>query len=127
MPIETKIDFEEKLVHATCKGEVSASELYDYQNAVWMNNVTYGYNCIFDMSGADLSQLNFSDLIPFATNAVNIDNGLSEAKLAVVIFEEFQEMLTKFYHALMELTSGENQRNLKIFYSGKEAINWVSN
>lgn len=127
MPIETAIYYDEKLVHAKCAGIVSREDLYSYQKTVWIDSVTYGFDCVFDMCKADLSTISFADLLPFASKAVMIDTGQPATKLAVVVSEEFQERLSKFYQSALELSPLNKTRSMQIFYETGEAEDWIRN
>ena len=126
MPIKFTINREKRLVHATCSGVVTADELMVYQKDTWITGNVDGFDGLFDASGGDFSQLNYSDLLPFARNAALVDQFVPDSKLAIVIADAKQKTISEFYDSAVKLLpSDSHSRTTNVFYTLEDAFNWL--
>lgn len=113
------------MVFAIAHGTVTREELYQYQEETWIENDTHGYNCLFDATSADFSEISTDDLVSFTKRSVEIDKEVSNAMLAIIASRKHEEDLARFYHSSVESLSNGN-RKTKICKSMLEAMDWVT-
>lgn len=124
MPIDISINHNDHIVHATCHGEITLSDVQDYQQKVWGNGEVKGYQELFDASHCDVSGFSIADAMIVAEKDNEYDFGTGHTKKAIVISSEEHQQRAIIYTATRGLDSN-NPRTIKTFYSESNAMDWI--
>ena len=124
MPIESRIDDEERIVYTCCSGEMGLDDVMAYQAEVWGHMRYYGYNELFDASEGDWSNFDFSYLFTVAAEAAKLGSLDPASRIAWFIKEGRQKALTDFYITAKSALP-VHSRSLRAFYDRAEALQWL--
>lgn len=125
MPIELKPDHQRHFMNTICTGIVTIDEITHYLKTAWLKPETYGFNELVDYSKADLSQLNYSELLQAAQEAAKMYTLDPKSKCAILISTKEHKDLADFYiNAKKVLT--KPSRGIQSFESRDEAMDWLN-
>jgi len=124
MPIVTTIKKPIRFIQSTGTGSLTSDDFDQYHSLFANNPSIYGFNEILDLSTADLSALQFSDLMNVAERVSGSQAYDPDSKLAIVLRNKEQEEVVNLYQ--MARTLSDNPcRSLMVFFSHDEALKWI--
>ncbi|MCK4708315.1 MAG: hypothetical protein KAU21_06845, partial [Gammaproteobacteria bacterium] len=124
MPVIANPDHQLRIVHTICSGLLTIEEIEHYQKTTWLVPEIYGYNELFDLSDADISNLRTEHFIQMAENVAKLHMLDTNSRLALLICNKNQLPLAEFYLAAKTLLPVPT-REAKIFESKDAAMNWL--
>jgi len=124
MPIKTLYNHDSQLIHTTCSGKTSQTELIDYHKTVWLEPGISDYNELIDFSEADISSLSFSDINLITQAMPEFITYSSQSKLALLIDNFHQGQKIGFYMSARS-NSDKPVRPMKDFTSMDKALDWL--
>jgi len=126
MPITTKIKKQISFIHSKGAGTLTLGDL-ETHHCLFVNNPSiYGYNEILDLSSADLSALNHTEVLTVAETVSSSNAYDPKSKLAIILKTKQQEEVINLYQ-LARTFSDNPCRSMLTFYSHNDAMKWISN
>jgi hypothetical protein len=125
MPIPYHIYHDKRLVVATPSGVLTDADVFDYQQEVWSQPDTRGYNEFIDMTG--VSQIDFvsADRVNYlAEISGRMDSPESPSKLAILATSELSFGLGRMYEAYRNMTK-PGTKVVRVFRTRQEALQWL--
>lgn len=115
MPIEYRIDHEQRLVVARGTGPLCHADFFGYQRNVWSRPEVQGYNELVDVRDAEfLTTPSADELRQLAMLSAAMDLPTQPSKLAIVAPQDFAFGLGRMYEAYRELSTG-GTKEVKVF------------
>ena len=126
MPISLKTKKNERLICSTGSGQITQQDFDSYHSSILNNPYIYGYNEILDLTAADLTTLNYSELLGIAETASSSKAFDPHSKLAIILKNKQQEEIIKLYQSARTFTTNPC-RSMLAFFSHEDAIKWIDN
>jgi hypothetical protein len=125
VPLAYRIDHEQRLVHVTASGVITAETLFGYQKEVWSDPAIAGYDELVDMSGVEGVQAPLpSNVSALAAFSARMDASAKPTKLAIVARDDLLFGLGRMYQAYREMKPGSN-KEVAVFRSMPDALAWL--
>jgi hypothetical protein len=125
VPLDYRIDHEQRLVRVTASGVITADTLFEYQKEAWSDPAIAEYDELADMSGVEDVQAplpeNVSALAGFSAR---MDTSAKPTKLAIVASDDLLFGLGRMYQAYREMKPGSN-KEVAVFRSMPDALAWL--
>ena len=126
MPLDYRIDHEQRLVRVTASGVITADTLFEYQKEAWSDPAIAGYDELVDMGGGRgregaAAVENVSALAGFSAR---MDAPTKPTKLAIVAADDLLFGLGRMYQAYREMKPGSN-KEVAVFRSMPDALAWL--
>ena len=124
MPVSARPDHQLRIVYTICSGLLTIDEIEHYQKTFWLKPEIYGYNELFDLSAADISNIRTEHLIKMAENVAKQYMLDTDSRLALLIGNKNQIPVAEFYLAA-KLLLPVPTRDTKMFDSKDKAMKWL--
>jgi hypothetical protein len=126
MPIEYRVDHDERRVLAEGHGAVSSAELFQYQRDVWSRADVAGYDELMDMTGVtSIAGDTPEGMRSLAELAARSDPAGSRARFAIVAPQESTFGLARMYETYRGLEE-RSTKKVAVFRDRDEALKWLS-
>jgi hypothetical protein len=126
MPIDYRIDGEQRLVVARAHGAVSREEMVAYQVEVWSRPEVAGFSELVDMTDADLTgEAHAEGLLSLAELSAGMDSQTHASRFAIVAPQDLFFGLGREYQVYREL-SGGSTKEVGVFRTMDEALRWLA-
>jgi len=126
MPIDYRIDHEERVVLAQGHGAVSAADLFAYQREVWSRPDVVGFSELMDMTDAqEVVEPSAEGIHALAELSAAMDPPAGGGRFAIVAPQNLTFGLGRMYQAYREL-SGRGTKQVAVFRSMAEALRWLA-
>jgi hypothetical protein len=126
MPIEYRIEHENRMVIARGFGVITDSDVFGYQREVWSQRELEGYHELVDMSGVERIDLPSTDRVAaLAMMSAKMDTPYHPSKFAIVASEDVSFALGRMYQAYREMDP-RSTKQVEVFRTMDLALNWMS-
>jgi hypothetical protein len=128
MPYQVRIDHDLRLLVATLWGDVTESEVLEYQqHATWTLPELLGYSELIDLTQVNEFTFGIARYLPmFADWSAHMDPpGELAGCLLIVAADDFHFGLGRMYQAHRELHP-HTQRKVGVFRTVDEALSWLA-
>jgi hypothetical protein len=125
VPLDYRIDHEQRLVRVTGTGVITADALFAYQTAAWSDPAIAEYDELADMSGVeDVQAPSPSNVSALAGFSARMDAPTKPTKLAIVATDDLLFGLGRMYQAYREMKPGSH-KEVAVFRSMPDALAWL--
>jgi hypothetical protein len=125
MPIDYRIDFDQRVVFARARGSLTDQDVFAYQEKVWSSSEVAGFDELVDMTDVEEIVPPPADRVRALANlSANMDAPESPSRFAIVAPQDFAYGLGRMYGTYRELTSGSIKK-VAVFRSRKAALTWL--
>jgi hypothetical protein len=126
MPIEYRIDHENRIVIARGLGVLTDADVFGYQHEVWSRPDVEGFNELIDMDAVERIDLPSTDRVAaLAMKSAHMDSRFYPSKFAIVASQDVSFALGRMYQAYREMDP-RSTKLVEVFRSMDQALNWVS-
>lgn len=125
MPIDYRIDFDQRVVFAKARGSLTDQDVFAYQEEVWSTPEVAGFDELVDMTEVDeIIHPPPERVRALANKSANMDRPQMASRFAIVAAQDFAYGLGRMYGTYRELNPGSTKK-VAVFRSRKEALNWL--
>ncbi|HET9328794.1 MAG TPA: hypothetical protein VFQ05_18670 [Candidatus Eisenbacteria bacterium] len=126
MPIEYRIEHENRMVVARSYGVMTDSDVFGYQRDVWSRPEVEGYSELIDMTDVERIDLPSTDRVAaLAMTSAKMDTPYHPSKFAIVAPHDVSFALGRMYQAYREMDP-KSTKLVEVFRSMDQALNWMS-
>ncbi len=125
MPIDYRIDFDQRVVFAKARGSLTDQDVFAYQEEVWSAPEVAGFDELVDMTEVDeIIHPPTERVRALANKSAKMDRPELASRFAVVAPQDFAYGLGRMYGTYRELNPGSTKK-VAVFRSRKAALNWL--
>ena len=124
MPIHTKIDHEKRIVYNSVTGVITRHDFDVHHNTTGMDASLFGYDEIFDLTGADDWDVMNIDFVKTARRANALPAVDPKANIAVICNTFKSRGIVKFYIYLKRIIRTPS-RTIHVFNCVSKAESWL--
>lgn len=122
MPIEYRVDHEQRRVLARSFGTLADEDVFRYQHEVWSRSDVAGYDELMDMSGVeDIVVPSATRVRELAELAARMDGGSQPAKFAIFAPSDLAYGLGRMFESFRDVVPHGTKR-VGVFRSMEEAL-----
>jgi len=126
MPIEYRIDHQNRIVFAKGLGVMTDADVFGYQQEVWSRPEVEGYNELVDMDSVTRIDLPSTDRVAaLAMKSAIMDSRFYASKFAIVASQDVSFALGRMFQAYREMDP-RSTKQVEVFRSLDQALNWLS-
>jgi hypothetical protein len=125
MPIDYRVDHEQRLVYATAREDLTDQDVFGYQYEVWSREDVVGYDELVDMTHVEHIEVPSADRMKELVQlAAGMDLPHTPTKFAIVAPDRLSYDLARFFQAYREIDP-RSTKQVEVFKTVPEALGWL--
>jgi hypothetical protein len=126
MPIDYRVDHDQRRVIAEGHGAVTAEEIFRYQREAWSRSDVAGYDELVDMTDVrEIVEPKAHEMRALAQMSAGMDAPGGAGRFAIVAPGDFAFGLGRMYEAFRDMTPG-TRKEVSVFRDRAAALAWLS-
>jgi hypothetical protein len=126
MPIDYRVNHDQRRVIAEGRGAVTAEEIFRYQREAWARADVAGYDELVDMTDVrEIVEPKADEMRALAQMSAGMDAPGGAGRFAIVAPGDFAYGLGRMYEAFRDMTPG-TRKEVSVFRDRATALAWLS-
>ena len=125
MPIDYRVDHEQRLVYASARQDLTDQDVFGYQYEVWSREDVVGYDELVDMTDVEHIEVpSASRMKELVQLAAGMDLPHTPTKFAIVAPDRLAYDLARFFQVYREIDP-RSTKQVEVFKTVPEALGWL--